>query len=115
MHVEYKQIVDNRLLVQIDDARAAVTSRMYSVPIFASQMRTAFASMVWKTGSSSPGEVEMTPSTSEVAVCCSNASLSSRVRACTSSNRRAFSIAITAWSAKVVTNSICLSVNGRTS
>jgi 5-methyltetrahydropteroyltriglutamate--homocysteine methyltransferase len=25
MHVEYKQIVDNRLLVQIDDARAAVT------------------------------------------------------------------------------------------
>ena len=113
MHVEYKQIVDNRLLVQIDDARAAVTSRMYSVPIFASQMLTAFASMVWKTGSSSPGEVEMTPSTSEVAVCCSNASLSSRVRACTSSNRRAVSIAITAWSAKVVTNSICLSVNGR--
>ena len=37
------------------------------------------------------------------------------VRACTSSNRRTFSIAITAWSAKVVTSSICLSVNGRTS
>ena len=33
---------------------------------------------------------------------------SSRVRACTSSNRRTFSIAITAWSAKVVTSSICL-------
>ena len=29
--------------------------------------------------------------------------LSSRVRACTSSNSRTFSIAITAWSAKVVT------------
>src|SRR5262249_1345574 len=39
---------------------------------------------------------------------------SSRVRACTSSNRRTFSIAITAWSAKVVTSSICLWVNGCT-
>ena len=37
----------------------------------------------------------------------------SRLRACTSSNSRTFSIAITAWSAKVVTSSICLSVNGR--
>jgi hypothetical protein len=35
------------------------------------------------------------------------------VRACTSSNRRTFSIAITAWSAKVVSSSICRSVNGR--
>ena len=34
------------------------------------------------------------------------------VRACTSSNNRMFSMAITAWSAKVVTSSICLSVNG---
>ena len=56
----------------------------------------------------------MTCSTSEVAVCCSSASVSSRVRACTSSNSRTFSIAITAWSAKVSTSSICLSVNGRT-
>src|SRR6266404_5325316 len=31
-----------------------------------------------------------------------------------SSNSRTFSMAITAWSAKVATNSICLSVNGRT-
>ena len=37
----------------------------------------------------------------------------SRVRASTLSNSRTFSIAITAWSAKVVTNSICLSVNGQ--
>ena len=60
------------------------------------------SSMAWNTGSSSPGELEMTRSTSEVAVCCSSASESSRVRACTSSNSRTFSIAITAWSAKVV-------------
>ena len=34
------------------------------------------------------------------------------VRACTSSNSRTFSMAITAWSAKVLSSSICLSVNG---
>ena len=39
---------------------------------------------------------------------------SSRVRASTLSNSRTFSIAITAWSAKVDTSSICLSVKGRT-
>ena len=35
-------------------------------------MRVAFASMTWNTGSSSPGELLMTFSTSEVAVCCSS-------------------------------------------
>ena len=55
----------------------------------------------------------MTLSTSAVAVCCSSDSVSSRVRCCSASNSRTFSIAITAWSAKVVTSSICLSVNGR--
>jgi hypothetical protein len=63
---------------------------------------------------SSPGDPEMTLSTSDVAVCCSSDSVSSRVRACTSSNSRTFSIAITAWSAKVVASSICLSLNGLT-
>ena len=32
-------------------------------------MRVAFASIAWKTKPSSPGELEMTLSTSEVAVC----------------------------------------------
>src|SRR5262245_40503035 len=59
--------------------------------------------MVSNTGFSSPGERLMTPRTSDVAVCCSSDSVSSRVRACTSSNNRTFSIAITAWSAKVLT------------
>ena len=40
------------------------------------------------------GELAMTPRISLVAVCCSNASLSSW-------NSRTFSIAMTAWSAKV--------------
>ena len=42
------------------------------------------------------GRTRNDASTSEVAVCCSSDSDSSRVRACTSSNRRTFSIAITA-------------------
>ncbi len=76
--------------------RKASPSRRYRSPNLASQIRTAFASMAWNTGSSSPGELEMTRSTSEVAVCCSNDSVSSRVRCCSASNSRTFSIAITA-------------------
>ena len=87
----------------------------YRVPNLASQMRIAFASMAWNTGSSSPGELEMTCSTSEVAVCCSSASVRSSVRWRSSSSSRVFSMAMTAWAAKFWTNSICLSVNGRTS
>ena len=50
----------------------------------------------------------MTPSTSAVAVCCSNASRVSVMS-------RAFSIAMTACAAKFCNSAICLSVNGRTS
>ena len=46
----------------------------------ASQMRTAFSSMVANTGCRSPGELLMTWSTSDVAVCCSSASVRSAVR-----------------------------------
>ncbi len=56
----------------------------------------------------------MTCKTSEVAVCCSSDAVSSRVLAWTSSKRRAFSIAITAWSANVVSSAICCSLKGRT-
>ena len=49
----------------------------------------------------------MTPSTSAVAVCCSSDSRNSV-------NSRALSIAMTAWSAKVRTNSTCRSVYGST-
>ena len=65
---------------------------------------------------------EMMPSTRLVAVCCSSAlarsedrSVASHVRACASSNRREFSMAITAWSAKVRSNATCPSVNGTAS
>ena len=42
----------------------------------------------------------------------SNDAANSRVRASTLLNKRTFSIAIAAWSANVVTSSICFSVNG---
>ena len=48
----------------------------------------------------------ITLSTSAVAVCCSSA-------ASVSLNRRAFSMAMTAWSAKRSTSVICSSENGR--
>src|SRR5215467_12005703 len=56
----------------------------------------------------------MTFKTSLVAVWYSRDSSRSRVRACNSPSNRAFSIAMTAWSAKVRISSICRSVNGST-
>ena len=47
-----------------------------------------------------------------VAVCCSSASVRSRLRASSSVNSRTFSIAMTAWSAKVCSSAIWLSGNG---
>src|SRR5215831_18701832 len=59
--------------------RKPSASRRYRSPSLAPQMRTAFARIAWKTALSSPGELEMTRSTSEVAVCCSRVSASSRL------------------------------------
>ena len=75
--------------------------------LLASHSRAAFSATASSTGWISVGELAMTPKISLVAVCCSNDSLSSL-------NSRTFSMAITAWSAKVVTSSICRSVNGMT-
>ncbi|MND06845.1 hypothetical protein D3C83_284760 [compost metagenome] len=61
--------------------------------------------MASKTGCTSVGELEMTRRISEVAVCCSSDSL-------VSLNKRAFSIAITAWSANASISATCLSSNG---
>ena len=63
----------------------------------------------------SVGEPEITLRISLVAVCCSSASVSARLRACSSVNSRTFSIAMTAWSANVFNSAIWRSVNGRTS
>jgi hypothetical protein len=54
----------------------------------------------------------MTFKTSAVAVCCSGASYSSRLLACSASKRRVFSMAMTAWSAKVLTREICVGEYG---
>ena len=53
----------------------------------------------------------MTRRISLVAVCCSRASVVSRFRS-SSVNSRTFSIAITAWAAKVWSSAICVSEKG---
>src|SRR5215471_15835526 len=60
--------------------RSRSPSQRRSEPNFASQTRTAFASITWKTDSTSVGELLMTCNTSDVALCCSRASTSSRVK-----------------------------------
>src|SRR6516164_1261384 len=85
-------------------------SQRNKTPNLAPQIRTAFASAELNTGSNSPLDELMTLSTSDVAVCCSKDSVRSAVRWRNSLNNRAFSIAMTAWSANVVTSSICFSV-----
>ena len=66
--------------------------------------------MVSNTGCKSVGELAMTRRISLVAVCCSNASRSSELNDSNSPvfrvsswNNRVFSMAITAWSAKIFT------------
>ena len=64
--------------------------------------RPRSASMASNTGCRSPGELVMTLSTSEVAVCCSSDSVRSSVRWRSSLSSRVFSMAMTACAAKFV-------------
>ena len=83
-------------------SRNELPSRCQIVARSASHSCAADLTKVSKIDFRSNAERLMTLSTSEVAVCCSSASPISAVRACTCSKRRTFSIAITAWSAKLV-------------
>ena len=82
-------------------------------PRAASHSLVAFSISVSSTGWRSNVDRLITLSTSLVAVCCSSASVNSRFRASSSVNSRTFSIAMTAWAAKVSRSAICLSENGR--
>jgi hypothetical protein len=64
-------------------------SRSNIDPNAASQMRVALSRIVLNTGFSSPGELEITCNTSEIAVCCSSASDSSRLQASSCCSRSA--------------------------
>src|SRR5262245_28724225 len=57
---------------------------------------TELSTTASNTARRSNAERLMTSSTFDVAVCCSSDSVSSRVRCCSASNRRVFSIAMTA-------------------
>ena len=75
----------------------------------ASHSRPAFSASVWNTGCRSNVERLITLSNSLVAVCCSRAILTG---ISAYQNRRTFSMAITAWSAKVWRSATCLSEKG---
>jgi hypothetical protein len=62
----------------------------------ASHRRAALRAIVSNTGWTTVGELAITPNTSDVAVCHANASASSRLNACSASNRRKFSTAVAA-------------------
>jgi hypothetical protein len=76
-------------------------SNRTALPYIAPHRRTALATIVSKTGWTSVGELAITFRISLVAVCCSSASVTARFLSSSSLNSRTFSIAITAWSAKV--------------
>ncbi len=71
-----------------------------------SQSRAALCAIASNTGCTSVGELEITRRISPVAVCCSRVSVRSRLRASSSVNSRTFSMAMTAWSAKVFSSAI---------
>src|SRR5262249_29554143 len=77
----------------------------------AAERRRALFTIASNTGCVSVGELPITRSTSAVAVCCSRASVRSRLRASSSLNNRTFSMVMTAWSEKVFSSSISLSEN----
>ena len=95
-----------------------VPSKRKTVLVKALHSRCELSAMASNTGWTSVGELEMTRKISLVAVCCSRASVTwawASVRArffcCSSVKSRAFSIAMTAWSAKVRSSSTCRSEN----
>ena len=84
--------------------RCSLSSKIRNTAVEKPPMRRfELPAMASNTGCTSDGELAITFRISAVAVCRSSASLVSR-------NSRTFRIAITAWSAKVCSNSICGSV-----
>src|SRR5499427_1124108 len=92
-------------------ARSTSPSKRKTWARSASHSRMAFSASVSKTGWRSKVERPITLSSSLVAVCCSRATRSSLLRAPSSVKRRTFSTAMTAWSAKVLRSSTCVSEN----
>ena len=83
--------------------KTASSSRSAITASRAPQNWRAAVTTAASTGCTSVGDLEMTRRISAVAVCCSSASF-------VSLNRRTFSMAITAWSAKDCINPISLSL-----
>ena len=87
----------------------AARSRRIDDSVGVAERERRSSTMASRTRCRSVGDEAMTRSTSAVAVCCSSASVSSLLRCSSSSNSRAFSMAMTAWSANVSSSAICRS------
>ena len=85
--------------------RRCSPSRRKIAESVAPHTRAAFSATASMTGCRSVGELAITRRISAVAVCCSSASFISL-------NSRTFSMAMTAWSAKVWSSAICFSEKG---
>ncbi len=96
-------------------ARTSSPSYRHTSTAHAPKSRMALSAIASKTGCTSVCAWLMARRMSAVAVCRSSASPRSLLRASSSLNRRTFSMAITAWSAKVWSSAICLSENGSAS
>ena len=93
---------------QVSDDRRPTRSSM-TVPRRPQSRRGAARRCVGARLARFVGEEAMTRSTSPRAVCCSSASRELGVACSSSSNSRAFSMAMTAWSANVSSSAICWS------
>ena len=112
---------DHRLALEIVAVRARCAritairklspSRSHRLPNLAPQIRTAFSSMAPNTGSSAPGELQSRPELRMLRPAAPEPR-SARPSVPARPRRRVFSMAITAWSAKVFSSSIWFSENG---
>ena len=94
--IDLVTIFADQAVIAIENVRLFEAEQQRTRELSESLEQQTATSEVLRVISASPGELEMIFNTSDVAVCCSSDSESSRVRCCSASNSRTFSMAMTA-------------------